>query len=148
MEAFPGSCLCGAVRFEVEPPTLWCAHCHCSMCRRAHGAPYVTFVGVDASRFRLVAGGDRLVRYASSEGASRSFCGACGSTLLFEGERWAGEVHVARAAIPGPIDREPEAHAWYSDRAPWVHVADGLPLRGGPSGTEPLGPDGEPLPGV
>ena len=28
-------CLCGAVRFELQLPSKWCAHCHCSMCRRA-----------------------------------------------------------------------------------------------------------------
>ncbi len=40
-----GGCLCGTVRFRVRTPTLFCAHCHCSMCRRNHGAgraPWVT----------------------------------------------------------------------------------------------------------
>ena len=33
-----GSCLCGAVRFEVTLPSKFCAHCHCGNCRKAHGA--------------------------------------------------------------------------------------------------------------
>src|SRR5262245_61224413 len=102
-----GQCLCGAVRFVITLPTKWCAHCHCSMCRRAHGAAFVTFCGVATERFRILAGADELVRYKSSETATRSFCRRCGSTLLFEGERWPGEVHVVRANIDGEIDRAP-----------------------------------------
>ena len=44
-----GGCLCGAVRFSLELPSKWCAHCHCSMCRRAHGAGYVTWGQVQAA---------------------------------------------------------------------------------------------------
>jgi hypothetical protein len=138
MEKIEGGCLCGAVRFAITPPTLWCAHCHCSLCRRAHGAPYVTFVGVPRERFQLLAGEAELERYQSTPQATRGFCRRCGSTMLFESSRWADQVHVARAAIPGEIDRAPQAHCFYSDKASWVTVSDGLPLRGGPSGTEPL----------
>jgi hypothetical protein len=132
----PGGCLCGAIRFEVELPSKWCAHCHCSMCRRAHGAAYVTWVGFRADQFRVVAG--TLARYQSSPGTTRSFCGRCGSPLTFESQRWANEVHVARAAIPGAIDRVPQAHVFASDKAEWVPLSDDLPKRGGKSGTEPL----------
>ena len=41
-----GNCLCDSVRFQFELPSLFAGHCHCSMCRRAHGAGYVTWVGV------------------------------------------------------------------------------------------------------
>lgn len=134
----PGSCLCGAVRFDIRLPTKWIAHCHCSMCRRAHGAGFVTWVGVDAERFIVLAGEAELRRYGSSPSAVRSFCGTCGSPLLFQSDRWAGEIHVARASIPGPLDREPQAHAFFSDKAHWISVNDGLPRIGGASGTEPL----------
>ena len=76
----PGSCLCGAVRFEIDLPVLFCAHCHCSMCRRAHGAGYVTWIGVPYDRFRIREGTDTLVRYRSSDHGTRSFCGSCGSS--------------------------------------------------------------------
>src|SRR6185503_11754000 len=103
-----GQCLCGAVRFEIIPPTKWCAHCHCSMCRRAHGAGYVTWVGVPEGQLRIIAGEDRLVRYPSSAQASRRFCGACGSSLFFEGARWPGEVHVTLGNIVDKLDRAPQ----------------------------------------
>lgn len=138
MSEVEGGCLCGAVRFAIELPTKWCAHCHCSMCRRAHGAGFVTWVGVPTEQFRLLAGAEELRRYRSSEAATRGFCGRCGTMMLFESTRWPGEVHVARAAIPGAIDRAPQAHVSFSDRVEWVHVGDDLPRRGGPTGTDPL----------
>ena len=113
-----GACLCGAVQFEVTPPTKWCAHCHCTMCRRAHGAGAVTWFGARSDSFRLAAGQERLQWYRSSPAARRGFCSACGSMLFFEGERWPGEIHIARASVPGPIDREPQAHVFYDERVP------------------------------
>jgi hypothetical protein len=132
-----GRCLCGAIRFSVQFPTKWCAHCHCSMCRLAHGAPFVTFVGVVNANFRIESGAESIERYASSATAVRSFCRHCGTTFLFQASRWPGEVHVARACIKGAIDREPESHAFFDDRVEWIHVNDDLPKLGGTSGTEP-----------
>ena len=115
-----GSCLCGAVGFEVTLPTKWCAHCHCSMCRRAHGAGFVTWVGVRAGQFRITAGESQIHRYRSSNEAVRSFCSSCGSTLLFESQRWPGEVHIVLANFTTPIDRDPEGHAYADDRVSWI----------------------------
>jgi len=137
-EVVTGSCLCGAVRFEVTMPAKWCANCHCSICRRAHSAAYVTWAGFDAGAFRFVEGEEAVVRYASSGDARRSFCGTCGSPLTFESVRWEGEVHVARACLPDALPLAPKVHAFFSDRAPWLDLHDDLPRRGGPTGVEPL----------
>ena len=133
-----GGCLCGAVRFAIMLPTKWCAHCHCSMCRRAHGAAYVTFCGVAASHFRVLSGGESIARFQSSPDAVRSFCRRCGSTMLFEGSRWPDEVHVALACMDGPIDREPAAHCYWDDRVEWVSVTDDLKKLGGTNGNVPV----------
>jgi hypothetical protein len=130
MERVEGACLCGEVRFEVTLPSKWCAHCHCSMCRRAHGAAFVTWAGFSTDAFRIVAGAAALERYRSSAEAVRSFCRRCGSTLLFESTRWPGEVHVVVANLCGPLDRAPQAHVFFGDRAPWVTIADDLPKQG------------------
>jgi len=137
-EPIRGRCLCGAVLFEIVPPTKWCANCHCSMCRRAHGAAFVTWIGVAEERFRIVEGADALIEYRSSEHGRRYFCRHCGSTLLFRGDRWPDEVHVARANVEGEIDRPIQAHAYFDDRAHWCDVSDDLPRLGGPNGNEPL----------
>jgi hypothetical protein len=133
-----GSCLCGVVRFAIELPAIACAHCHCSMCRRAHGAAFVTWVVVMKEQFEVLSGANRLVHYASSREATRSFCGVCGSSLLFEGEHFPGQVHVVRANIEGEIDRAPDMHVFFGDRVPWVRLADDLPRFGGTTGMEPV----------
>jgi len=133
-----GSCLCGGVRFKVTLPVKWVAHCHCSMCRKAHGAAFVTWAGSVDDNVE-VSGVDNVARFASSPSTSREHCRLCGSPLFFRGERWPGEVHIARALL-GDIDKEPVAHVFYSDRVAWVHTDDGLAKRGGDTGVEDLGP--------
>lgn len=131
-----GSCLCGAVRFAIGLPTAFCAHCHCSMCRRAHGAGYVTWVGAPRSGFRLETGAGRLVRYRSSEHGMRSFCGVCGSSLFCELDTEPQIVDVVLANLDGPIDRAPQAHAYYDSRADWVRIDDDLPRLSGNGGDD------------
>lgn len=131
-----GACLCGVVRFAVSLPSRFCAHCHCPDCRRAHGAAFVTWAGFKKEQMRILTGEDFLTRHLTSTGATRSFCRQCGSTLFYEGPRWPGEVHVALAMLEGPIDREPSAHVYVDDRAPWWPITDALPQYGGESGME------------
>jgi hypothetical protein len=146
--AVPGSCLCGTVRFEIGLPTLFCAHCHCSMCRKSHGAGFVTWIAVPRARFRFLAGEDRLVRSRSSDHGTRSFCGACGGSLFFESTRHPDKIDIVLASMDGPIDRAPQMHVHFSDRAPWVRVDDALPRLGGATGLEPLeAPLERPAPG-
>lgn len=124
-----GACLCGAVKFEVTLPSLWCAHCHCTQCQRFHGAPLVTWVGFDSDSFRVTAGANTLRWYRSSAPAQRGFCGDCGSSILFQSERWPGEMHVCLTNLVEPIDRLPESHAHYDTHVPWLSLADDLPRR-------------------
>ena len=133
-----GSCLCDAVRFEVDPPSRFCTNCHCRNCRRAHSAAFVTWVGYPADQFRFTAGEENLARYRTDTGAIRSFCGTCGTTLFYEGPRWENEIHVARAVISGEIDRSPQGHVYVDHKASWHEITDGLPQFGGETGMEPV----------
>ena len=138
-ERVEGSCFCGAVRFSVRLPTLFCGHCHCSMCQRSHGAGYVTWFSVPRERFSVDAGNEALARFRSSDHGTRSFCRVCGSSLLCESTRHPDQVDVVLANLHGPIDRPPQVHIYFDDRVPWVNVEDGLPRLGGASGLEPRG---------
>jgi hypothetical protein len=134
----PGSCLCGAIRFAIELPTLLCAHCHCSVCRRAHGAAFVTWITLPIVQFTLLAGQERLVRYRSSDHGTRSFCATCGSSLFFETTQYPDRIDIALANMEGAIDHAPQCHIFFSDRVDWVQVADELPRLGGATGMDPL----------
>lgn len=137
-----GSCLCGAITYEIALPTLACGHCHCSMCRRPHGASYVTWAVVSTDQFRITAGEERLQTYPSSAQGRRQFCSVCGSQLfcwhIGEDGSLPSVIDVAVASLHGAIDRLPQAHYFYDARASWTDVRDNLPKFGGPTGTEPL----------
>lgn len=142
-ESVTGSCFCGAVTFELDLPTSFCAHCHCSMCRRPHGASYVTWTGVPPEQFRVTAGEEQLRTYRSSEHGRRQFCRRCGSQLFcwHEGDGHAPPrmIDIALAALHGEIDRRPDKHYYYDSGAKWTVVNDDLPKLGGETGREPLG---------
>ena len=121
-----GSCLCGAIGFQAGLPSKWCAHCHCSMCRKAHGAGYVTWVGFETDQVSFVQGENELKWYESSPGAQRGFCPHCGSTLFFRSERWAGELHITLGNINDPIDRQPQANVFFDKHVNWVAVDTSL----------------------
>ncbi len=126
----PGGCLCGAVRFRVRLPSRWVAHCHCSRCRRAHGAAFVTWLAVAGDGFALDPGAETaLAWHASSPEGQRGFCRQCGSPMLFRGGLWADEVHVAAATLDDGPDRLPQAHGFWDTHVPWTMADPDLPKR-------------------
>lgn len=82
-----GSCLCGSVRYEIRGAVGRAVHCHCSMCRKAHGAAFATYGRVERSDFTLVSGAGDIASYSSSPGVTRTFCKRCGSNLQFISDR-------------------------------------------------------------
>jgi hypothetical protein len=124
-----GSCLCGQVRFTATLPSKWVAHCHCTYCRRAHGAAFVTWAGFPSEQVAIEPDPLAPTWYESSPGAERAFCPCCGSPMFFRSTRWSGELHVARALFADPLDREPAAHVFYETHVPWVAFNDDLPKK-------------------
>ena len=120
-----GSCLCGAVSFEVDPPFPWMGHCHCSMCRKAHGAAFATHVEVDATRFRGLDNAKAILRYESSQGVFRTFCGRCGA-ITPDGPA-SGPVFVPAGLLDDDPQIRPQTHIFVASKAPWHDIADALP---------------------
>ena len=117
-----GSCFCGAIGFAATLPSKWCAHCHCNMCRKSHGAGYVTWVGFDSGQVSITRGEDQLKWFDSSPGAQRGFCSNCGSSLFFRSERWAGELHIALGCMDDDIDRQPQANVFFDTHVAWMPI--------------------------
>ena len=107
------------------------------MCRRAHGAGYVTWFAVSRNALSFVSGEELLVRFAASDHGTRTFCGRCGSTLFFETRHRPDRVDIVLANADQPIDREPQIHVHWDDRAEWVAIGDDLPRLGGETGLQP-----------
>ena len=114
-----GRCLCGAVRFTADGEPKWTGYCHCQSCRRHTGAPVSAYAGFETAKVRF--SGD-LSYFESSPGVRRGFCGRCGSTLTYEGDRWPGEVHLHVGAFDDPGTLAPKGHAFADERVSWLKL--------------------------
>jgi len=84
-------------------------------------------------------GQDHLARYDSSDHGARSFCARCGSSLFCESTQHPDQIDIVLANMEDAIDRPPQLHIFFDDRATWVSAEDGLPRLGGTTGMEPIG---------
>ena len=136
MSPLIGGCLCAAVRFEVSRPLQAAGHCHCSICRKAHGAAFATWAFVDPQHFRWTAGEELTSGYESSPNHVRRFCSRCGAPLVATHN---GQVtEVVLASIDGDPGVRPSEHIFVTCRAPWHEITDGLPQSAGwPPGMQP-----------
>lgn len=121
-----GSCLCGQVEFSVKLPAKWCVHCHCTRCRRSHGAGFVTWFGVNKKQFTLKKGEEFLKWYHSSEKSEYGFCGNCGSSVLFRSTKWPDEIHITLSNVRSGIGMEPRAHVYFDTHVEWLDFDDDL----------------------
>ncbi len=120
-----GSCLCGAVKWRADEPLQDMTHCHCSMCRKAHGAAFATYAGTDASGFEWLAGEDEVTWFESSPGFRRGFCRHCGSVAPTPGSE--GKWYVPAGCLDDDPGTRPDAHIFFASKAPWHVVNDDLP---------------------
>ena len=122
-----GSCLCGSVRYEVDGPVHDVHHCHCGMCRKAHGAAFSTFARLTAADFRIVAGADRVTSYRSSAPIERTFCATCGARLTVRFDGMPQTVWASLATFDDDPGVRPHAHMFVASKAPWDEINDELP---------------------
>lgn len=119
-----GSCLCGAVAFEVSGPLSPPDACHCSQCRRQSGHYWVS-TDVPRERFSI-RGEESLSWYQSSERVRRGFCSICGSALFWDA-RGHGKIAVAMGAIDSPTGTHLAKHIFTAYQGDYYDIADGLP---------------------
>jgi len=125
MAALRGGCFCGRVRYEATGAPFHRTTCHCSICRRTTGAPFVTWFSVRRPDFRFVAG--EPARFRSSKIGIRSFCSTCGTHLTFASDDFADEIDITTCSLDDPGALPPHDHTRTSSKLPWIHLADGLP---------------------
>jgi hypothetical protein len=126
-----GSCLCGAVRFEIERASGPFELCHCNRCRKSSGSGYLAGIGVRMADFRFVQGQEHITVFElpvqeHAPGYQRPFCRFCGSPTPMP------NLHGKWTEIPaGLLDDDPEIrpdrHIFSEHRAAWTPRGDGLP---------------------
>ena len=137
--ALLGSCLCGSVRYEITAPLEGAEHCHCSMCRKAHGAAFSTNAIVPAEKFRVTSGTHLLSEYRSSPDRRKCFCSNCGSQLFIRRLDKPDFMVVTLGSIDGDPHTHPERHVFVASKACWYDIADALPQFEIYPGIEPTG---------
>lgn len=122
-----GKCECGKVQYEVDAEIADFIHCHCSQCRRLHGAAFASFGEVPRDRFRYLSGESDLSIYASSEAIDRVFCANCGSNILADSRPDPAVLYIAMGTIEGDPECPPPYHQFVGSKAPWYEICDDLP---------------------
>ena len=122
-----GHCECGAVRYQVDGPIHDFSHCHCSQCRRLHGAAFATFAGVYRDDFEYTSEEPPLGHYASSDSHDRVFCTRCGSNIMVALTDEPDSFYLAMGTIEGDPPRPQAYHIFVGSKAPWYEVLDGMP---------------------
>lgn len=121
-----GSCLCGAVAYEVDSGAGSIMHCHCETCRKTHGSAFSSVMPVPRERFRFVRGEDLLSVFESSPGKFRKFCSRCGSHIV--AQRTDASVTLLRlGCLDTAVEADNACHIWRSDAASWYDPKRQLP---------------------
>ena|SRR5215831_10611024 len=126
---------CAAASSLRSPgPLSHLLNCHCSKCRKQHGAAFRSRARVRVEDFRWLQGEELVSYYESSPGFHRGFCSRCGSPIVNR-----PAPNYARAAIRGTdlgvplgiLDGDPgvrpERHIFVGSKAPWFEITDDLP---------------------
>lgn len=113
-----GGCFCGRIRYAIEDGAYTTTNCHCTMCRRIHAAPYVSWLVVPAVRFRYA--GTEPARLASSPCGSRDYCPACATHLTCVNTSCPDRIDVAAGSLDSPEAFRPKADVFTDTRLPWI----------------------------
>ena len=128
-DVFQGSCLCGAVKYEIRSRPKALSHCHCSKCRKSHGAAFASYGSVLRGDLHLIQGADGIKLYRSSESVLRQFCAQCGSSLFWsrnQGE-YSHWITIALGTLDTTFTSDKQKHIEVASKAPWYEIQDHWP---------------------
>ena len=137
-----GGCACGAIRFEIEPKTLFAYNCHCRACQQFTGSAYMSASMIPAENFKLLAGEPKAYTVTADSGGqiTRHFCGTCSSPLYASFTRMPDRVAIVAASLDDPATHKPTLDLFVSRAQPWdfmnpalVKFPQGSPRREIPS---------------
>jgi hypothetical protein len=122
-----GSCLCGAVKIEVEGSLAPVEACHCSQCRK-WTAHFLASTEVPRSALKIH-GSDHLAWFHSSKKVRRGFCPTCGTSLFFdpldkEKHDWIG---ISMGVFDKPTGTKLAFHIFTAEKGDYYEITDGLP---------------------
>lgn len=122
-----GSCLCEGIAYEITGEIGPVFNCHCSKCRRWHGAAFRTRTSIKRDQFRWIKGEELLSTYNSSEDVCKYFCKNCGSPLISSYLSKPEVFGIALGGLEQDPGVRPKAHIFVDSKAPWYEISDDIP---------------------
>jgi hypothetical protein len=122
---FAGGCQCGAVRYRLEADPTGVNICHCRMCQKAGGAPFMAFGGVPLSRLVWTRGAPKF--FASSSIAERGFCAECGTPLTYR-RLDRNRIAVTLGSLDQPDAVAPTIQLGAESKVQWLDKALASPV--------------------
>ena len=122
-----GSCLCGAVKFQVNGEFDSFYLCHCEHCQKDTGSAHAANLFSQSASLNWQAG-EAAVSTFTLPGTrhSKSFCKICGSAL--PNIQLGGALLVVPAgSLDSKVTIQPTAHIFTSSRANWESALEALP---------------------
>jgi hypothetical protein len=123
--ALEGGCLCGAIRYRLASPPFDAGYCHCTLCRRASGAPALAFATVPIGDLQWLRG--EPAQHRSSGFGARGFCRDCGTPLMMRVDHQPDTIDFTIATLDQPGAIAPGFHIWRRSRIDWFETDDDLP---------------------
>lgn len=119
-----GGCQCGAVRYEVNGPTLRLVVCHCNECRKQSASAFGVSVFVTRDALRVTRGAPKFWSRPTDSGRvlEGAFCPDCGSRLWHQRADGTGDVSVKAGSLDEPVDLSGAVHIWTSRKLKGVLI--------------------------
>ena len=122
-----GSCLCGAVKYEVtgEPKRFY--HCHCSRCRKATGTGHASNLFIQPGALKWLHGEEQIRAFKVPEAKrfTNNFCATCGGRLPRQAKD-TDVVMIPAGSLDDVAPIKPQARIFSGSRASWSCVDDEL----------------------
>jgi hypothetical protein len=123
-----GSCLCGAVTYEVTGDPKRFYHCHCSRCRKATGTGHASNLFLQPAALTWRSGEEHVVAFKVPEATrfTNTFCATCGSRLPRQAKN-SDVVMIPAGSLDDVAPIKPQANIFTDSRANWSCTDEALP---------------------
>jgi hypothetical protein len=110
-----GGCQCGAVRYVLLAMPESACICHCRMCQKASGQPFMAFARTRSAGLQWTRG--TPARFRSSNVVERGFCKDCGTPLTYQFRN--DNVFVTLCSLDDPGIITPTTQFGVERELPW-----------------------------
>jgi hypothetical protein len=122
-----GSCLCGAVRFEIEGDFESFYLCHCQHCRKDTGSAHAANLFSSTATLKWLCGQDQVTVFNLPNTRHRHcFCSTCGSALP-DLQMNGTLLKVPAGSLDTDVLIRPDTHIFFASKANWDDALEKIP---------------------